>query len=137
MSRRRYVSTTISTDKRVNRLASEAGDFAALLYTWMIPHAEDSATMTGDPDELLLAVVPGLRHHDADDVRSALSAMVSLRLISWDGETVWFDSESFYRHQSYIPEAKRGDNGEHFRESPTNADERRDVSSRLQVWEAT
>ena len=48
MSRRRYLSTEVSLDTRINRLALEAGDFAALLYTWMIPHAEDDASITAD-----------------------------------------------------------------------------------------
>ena len=38
MARRRYISTNISTDPKVNILAEKYGDFAALLYTWMIPH---------------------------------------------------------------------------------------------------
>ena len=45
MSRRRYISTSMSIDKRLNKLAVEAGDFAALLYTWMIPHAADDTTI--------------------------------------------------------------------------------------------
>lgn len=128
MSRRRYISTSISTDKRVNQLAREAGDFAALLYTWMIPHAEDSARMTGDVDELLLTVVPGLRHHSEEDVAAALEAMDRIGLIVWDRDSalVLFDPDSFYRHQSYIPEAKRADSGEYRRESPQNAAERRE-----------
>lgn len=116
MSRKRSISTTISHDKRINALAREAGDFACLLYTWMIPHAEDSASMTGDPEELLCIVMPGRRDRSEQDVAAALAAMDRLELIAWDGQTVWFDSESFYRHQSYINQAKRADNAEHFHE---------------------
>lgn len=120
MSRRRKISTLISTDKAVNALAREGGVFAALLYTWMIPHAEDDASITGDPDELLLMVVPGLRDYGPDDVAQALDCMATKGLIAWDkqGPTVYFDSEGFYRHQSYIPEGKRVDNSAHFSKTP-------------------
>lgn len=129
MSRRRYISTTISTDKIINQLAREYGDFAALLYTWMIPHADDAAFLTGDPEELIMTVCPGMRHHTESDVVEALRGMDNLGLISWDGEIVYFDSQSFYRHQSYIQEAKRVDNSAHFqeqRQTPPNAAKRRE-----------
>jgi hypothetical protein len=134
MSRRRYISTAISIDKLVNRLARDYGAFAALLYTWMIPHADDAAFLTGDPEEILLTVCPGLRSYSESDVVDALRGMTEIGLVSWDEEKVYFDSESFYRHQSYIPEAKRVDNSEHFqarkgrcRETPRNAAERRET----------
>ncbi len=92
MARRRYVSTTISQDTRVNKLAMQYGDFAALLYTWMIPHAADDATLPGDPEELLYQVLPGRRDKTEDDVRSALDGMAALGLIvgTDDGTTYTF-----------------------------------------------
>lgn len=109
MARRRYVSTGISVDKAVNRLGAQYGDFAALLYVLMIPHAEDDATLTGDPDELLATVCPMRRDKTAEDVAQALRAMVSLDLITWDeaGAMVYFPVSSFYKYQTYIPPAKR------------------------------
>jgi hypothetical protein len=84
MARRRYVSTTISQDTRVNKLAVKYGDFAALLYTWMIPHAADDATLPGDPEELLYQVLPGRRDKTEADVQQALDGMAALGLIEWD-----------------------------------------------------
>jgi len=81
MARRRYVSTTISQDTRINKLAIKHGDFAALLYTWMIPHAADDATLPGDPEELLYQVLPGRRDKTEADVRQALDGMAALGLI--------------------------------------------------------
>jgi hypothetical protein len=123
MSRRRYISSAISLDRVINKLASEAGDFAVLLYTWMIPHAEDAARITGDPEELLYMVVPGRRDKTVDDVESALLHMASLRLIAWRREegAIYFNTESFYRYQAYIPTAKRADNSRYF---STNGDKR-------------
>lgn len=107
MSRRRYLSTAISTDKAVNRLAMRS-DFAALLYTWMIPHTEDDATLIGDPEELLMAVMPGRRDKEPEQVAEALAIMAEMQLIIWEpgAERVVFP-ESFYKHQSYIGADRR------------------------------
>ncbi len=112
MSRRRYISTDISVDKAVNRLAMQAGDFAALLYTWMIPHADDDATLTGDPEEILMEVVPGRRDKSEADVEVALTAMAQAGLISWGWDqcgrpVVEFPPEAFYKRQAYIAADKR------------------------------
>lgn len=110
MSRRRYVSTKISQDTRVNRLAIEYGDFAALLYTWMIPHAADDATLPGDPEELLYQVVPARRDKSVEDVQAALDGMAVLGLIEGtDDGRIAFPAPSFYRYQTYIKDRnKRG-----------------------------
>lgn len=84
MSRRRYLSTRISTDVAVNKLAAQAGDFAALLYTWMIPHAADDGSLPYDPEELMLTVIPGRRDKDVEDVKLALTNMEALRLVIAD-----------------------------------------------------
>lgn len=129
MSRRRYISTDVSIDKRLNRLAVEHGDFAALLYTWMVPHAGDDATLNGDVDELIATVIPHRRDKTANDVKAALVAMCSAGLIQWDGATIYFPIEAFYRYQTYIKvENRRGGNpcstppaAEEQRETPENA----------------
>ena len=109
MARRRYISTTMAVDKRLNQLALEHGDFAALLYTWMIPHAEDDGGMNGDLDEFMATVIPMRRDKSLEDVRAALLGMAELGLIEWDGECclIQFPSETFYRHQSYITAERR------------------------------
>lgn len=109
MSRRRYITTDISHDERVNILAEEYGDFAALLYTWMIPHAEDDATIRATPYQLLLKVVPGRRSKTVEDVIAALEGMQKLGLIEWDRERnlIGFPTESFYRYQTYVRPEKR------------------------------
>ena len=109
MARRRHVSTEISVNKEVNKLAVEYGDFPALLYTWMIPHAEDDCSLTGDPDEILWKIVPGRREKTTEDVIRALEGMVALDLIIWDrGQNkIEFPVEAFYKFQAYIPKPKR------------------------------
>jgi len=134
MARRRYISTQISIDKDVNRLAMEYGDFAALLYTWMIPHAEDDCSLTGDPEELLWKVAPGRRDKTAEDVVKALEGMADLGLILWDREDrrIEFPSAAFYRFQTYIPKNKQVeensidiDDAGKERVTPKNAEDRR------------
>jgi len=111
VSRRRYISTAISIDSTINQLALEAGDFAALLYTWMIPHAEDSAMITAEPNELLYMVVPARRDKTEADIEAALQHMDSLGLVAWkrDEGVIYFNTATFYRYQAYIPAVKRVD----------------------------
>lgn len=111
MSRRRYISTAISIDSTINQLALEAGDFAALLYTWMIPHAEDSAMIAAQPNELLYMVVPARRDKTEADIEAALLHMDSLGLVAWqrDEGVIYFNTATFYRYQAYIPAVKRAD----------------------------
>lgn len=129
MSRRRYLSNKISTDVRVNQLAVEHGDFAALLYTWLVPHAEDDATMTGDPAEVLMVVLPGRRDKTPEDIATALAAMDALDLIVWEEGQIFFPPDSFYKHQPYVKQERRrsehqrkvAKNGANLRTSPTSA----------------
>lgn len=105
MSRKRYINTTMATDKRLNQLGISGGDFAVMLYTWMIPHASDHADLNGDVEEFMATVIPMRRDKTTEDVVEALSAMCALGLIEWDGVTIRFPLETFYKHQPYI----RGD----------------------------
>lgn len=123
--RRRYISTDISLDPLVNKLARVGGDFAVLLYTWMIPHAEDDATLEGDPEKVLLEVCPGRRDKESEDVAAALAAMDELGLVEWDGERVTFPIDSFYKYQTYIAsDRRRCDQGKR-PSMPQNAAKRR------------
>jgi len=109
MARRRYISTKLSLDAKVNKLAMTAGDFAALLYTWMIPHAEDDARLTGDPDEILMMVCPGRRDKSTEDIATALQAMHDLGLIEWNQDEGYVQFPiSFYGYQTYITDKRKG-----------------------------
>ncbi len=86
MSRRRYISTEISSDPKIYKLIKRGGFFAGMLYTWMIPHADDDATLPCDIEELILKVIPGLRDISVEEVESALTIMTDLGLIIWNKE---------------------------------------------------
>lgn len=120
MARRRYISTEVSTDPRVNRVAVRS-DFAALLYTWLIPHAQDDATVTGDPEKLLMEVVPGRRDKTAQDIVAALQIIEEEGLFeAWDRDEgiIYLPVESFYSYQTYIKADNR-------RSTPKNSGKRR------------
>jgi hypothetical protein len=103
VSRRRYISTDISVDKRINTLS----DFGALLYTWMIPHADDAGSITSDCEELAWIVVPG-RQRKTPQIAAALQTMLQQELLVRGVDNrLYFPQESFYRYQTYIPPAKR------------------------------
>jgi hypothetical protein len=131
MSRRRYLSTEVSFDGRVDQLARETGDFAALLYTWMIPHAEDDGSLPADPRELRARVVPHRNDKTVEDVAAAIEVMVTLHLLERDGKRVFFPPAAFFRYQTYVPEAKRRrvrrlpSNSEKHRQSARNAADQR------------
>lgn len=125
MSRRRYISTDISTDKRLNKLA----DFPALLYTWMVPHAADDATLNGDVEEFMAIVLPMRRDKTIGDVESALAALCCAGLIQWDGKTIYFPVEAFYRYQTYIKVENRRTANIDLEQHPSrkNAEEQRET----------
>lgn len=109
MSRRRYITTDISIDKDVNRMGAKYGDGPVLLYTWLIAHATDDATIKGDPFEILGMVWPSRRDKTEEDVVAGLMAMEEFNLIAWEPEEqrIYFPIKSFYKHQSYVKDANR------------------------------
>jgi hypothetical protein len=83
-------------------------DFAALLYTWMIPHADDDCRLVAkDAEEINLLVVPNRRKTDAE-VTAALDELFTAELIGQDEIGHYFlPSANFYKYQSKIPLERR------------------------------
>lgn len=107
MARKRYLSTNISTDPRIAKLA-KLSEFAVLLYTWMIPHADDAGTLTGDAEELLLLVMPGFRWRTRDDVVGAIQWLLEFGLLEQAPHgRLRFPSRPFYTYQAYIGPGRR------------------------------
>lgn len=111
MPRRRNLSTDISDDRELNNLAATDGDFAALLFTWAIPHAQDDRSLPGDPDDLLFLVVPRRRDKTPEDAEAAIRAWVAAKLVDWvwvDGKRrIYYKADSFYRIQDKVPRVRR------------------------------
>lgn len=134
MSRRRYITTDTSVDKRLNNIAKQS-DFTALFFLMLIPHVGDDCFLTGDPEELLGIVFPLRRDKEPEDIVAALRMLHSARLLKWcpiKGQLM-LSPEAFYRYQTYIKPERRtsqeiyegfcceDDNSEEQRKTPQNA----------------
>jgi len=82
MARRRYISTDISTDEKVNSVST----FAALLYTWAIPHFNDDCHLTAkNAAEVKWTVLPG-RKEGVKEVEKAIQELLK--------NTLWCKDEN-------------------------------------------
>lgn len=119
MAERRMLSKCISVSEKVNSLPDI---FDMLLYTWIIPHADDFGRLAGSPAKVKALVVPML-DKTVKDVELALSHLHQNGLINWyevDG-TKYIQIENFEAHQTGLHKRTRSkfpDPPETFREIP-------------------
>lgn len=71
------LARNITTSRKVNRLSD---DFSPLLYTWLIPFADDFGRMEGDAVSIKAKIIP-MRPQDEKDIEKALSELVRADLI--------------------------------------------------------
>lgn len=104
MARRRYISTDISTDDKVNQISN----LAKLLYTWAMPHFADNCRITPqNAAELKMAILPGLRE-GPKEVQKAMNEIFAVGLWGRDEDgRIFIPSNSFYKYQTYINAANR------------------------------
>ena len=127
MSRRRSISTDISTDPKLADLA-QYGPLPLLLYTWAIPHADDWGRLTGEARQFKLLVCPGLDCR-VTEIDEALDQVASVGL--WERydvggrKCIALPLDSFYKHQSYIPRKKRDEDKSQFPPPPSLANHRK------------
>ena len=76
MANRRMISKSISVSDETNALS----DFAALLFTWMIPHTDDYGIINGTPGKIKALVVPR-RKQNEKQVEESLIEMQKLGMI--------------------------------------------------------
>ena len=76
MANRRMIAKSISVSDEANAL----GDFAALLFTWLIPHSDDYGVIPGSPGRIKALVVPRRKQSEAD-IEAALEEMRRVGLI--------------------------------------------------------
>ena len=115
MARRRYISTDISIDSKINSLS----DQSALLYTWALPHFADDCRLTPrNAAEVKMAIVPG-RDWTLADIQKLIEEIISTGLwYTGDDGRFYVPSDSFYKYQTYINAANR-------RKTPQIAEESR------------
>lgn len=126
MARKRYISTEISIDTKLNRVS----DLAALLYSWMVPHAGDNCRLSAkNAEELRLSVIPGRRRSD-EEIEAAVAELVDQQLIGREADgRYYFPAESFYKYQTYIKPGNRAEtppiNAANQRKTPEIAEDQR------------
>lgn len=85
-ARGRMLWGSISTSERVNRLSLKA----ALLYTWLLTHADDQGRMSGDTETVKAVVVPLRKDIEVAEVPKLLIEMEVMELvILYSNETVF------------------------------------------------
>lgn len=123
MAERRMISKAISISEKVNSLSV----FGRLLYTWMIPHADDFGRLPGSPVKVRALVVP-MADETIKDVEQALKDMHKHGLIIWyevDGER-FIQITNFEKHQQGLhkrTKSKFPEPPDEFREIPGNSEE--------------
>jgi DnaD/phage-associated family protein len=123
MAERRMVGKVISISEKVNSLSL----FGRLLYTWMIPHADDFGRLPGSPAKVRALVVP-MADETVKDVEQALADMHERGLIIWyevNGER-FIQITNFEKHQQGLhkrTKSKFPEPPDEFREIPGNSEE--------------
>lgn len=96
MANRRMISKSISISEQVNDLS----DFAALLFSWMIPHADDWGILPGSPKKIKALITP-MRKQTPKEIEKAIREMVAVELIWWykvEG-TLYIQFRTWDKHQ--------------------------------------
>src|SRR5487761_2456008 len=77
MAERRTIAKKISVSEQVNSLST---DFARLLFTWMIPHADDYGVLSGSAWSIRSLVIPMLERTNVE-VEAALAELEAHELV--------------------------------------------------------
>jgi len=78
MANRRMLSKSISTSKKLNKVS----DFAAFLFTWLIPHCDDGGNMDGYP-HLIKGIVFPLRQKSEKEIENALEELKKAKILAF------------------------------------------------------
>jgi len=98
MAKARMLHKKISVSVQVNRLTLPA----RLLFTWMIPHADDEGRMKGDPEFIKATVVPMVKW-SFKKIQEYLKEMKDKQLIYyWQENGEWFVEFIKWKEHQYI-----------------------------------
>lgn len=107
-ARARMVSWMISEGQRVNGLS---GPWPMLLYTWLIPHADNLGRFHGEPEQIKALVLPRRRDVTAEMVESWLLELSMANLIYWyevaGMRYLQFPDKDWARHQKLSGNMRR------------------------------
>lgn len=105
MAEKRMLSKVISVSEKINTLPDILD---MLLFTWMIPHADDFGRLAGSPAKVKALVVPML-DRSINDVKQSLERLSENGVILWyevDGEKL-IEIVDFDRHQNGLKNKKQ------------------------------
>jgi hypothetical protein len=97
MAQKRMIDKKISVSEQVANLPIEA----QLIFTWMIPHADDFGLLPYSPRTIKALVVPML-DITADAIESHLQTMVEnklIRILEYNGKN-YYAINNFFKHQT-------------------------------------
>src|SRR3990167_3598798 len=98
MAKARMLHRSISTSSQVNRLSLPA----RLLFTWMIPHADDEGRLKGSAEYIKASVVP-MTNWTFKRIKSYLEEIKSSGLIHyWQQNNEWFIEFAKWRQYQQI-----------------------------------
>lgn len=80
MARGRMLSKSLGASRKFARCGTAAGEFPQLLFTLLVPHADDFGRMTSDAFTVKLAVFPSSARSE-DEFEAALVALEHAKLI--------------------------------------------------------
>lgn len=99
-ARGRMLAWNISEGIRVNGLS---GPWPMLLYTWLIPHADNIGRFHGEPEQVKALVLPRRRDVTIPDIESWLTELSLANLILWYSVSgmryIQFPEQDWKRHQ--------------------------------------
>lgn len=104
MARKRFITSDISTDKKIAILAEE-NPTAALMWPWIITNLDDWGRMGADPVEVKLTVFPAFPF-TSKDIAKAISLYDEYGLAHYyevDGKPyLAVNPDAYYKYQTYI-----------------------------------
>jgi len=86
MARGRIISKTISHSTKIAKVLSRS-EFAALLYTWIIPHTDDFGQISADITGIMLMVMPASKRKQAD-FTGAIKLLIEHGLLQKNGHVI-------------------------------------------------
>lgn len=103
MAKARMLHKSISTSSQVNKLSLPA----RLLFTWLIPHADDEGRLKGDPEYVKALVVPMI-NWPSKKIKQYLEEIKKAGLIYyWQQNSEWFIEFVKWKQHQTIREDRR------------------------------
>ncbi len=110
MARGRMLNRSISEDRRIDVVIDEAGPWAGIFITWLIPYLDREGRVHGDPG-VLAKICPRRREVSIEVRERALRTADELGLLCWyesDGDRyVWFPG--FTKNQAGLRMAREAE----------------------------